>query len=69
MIGPVFRNDWSQRASTQAVDMLDREKTVRSRPARFHSELTSSLVEEKAGAPDVTGCAHAHGEDIFTGWF
>jgi len=68
MIGPVFGNDWSQRASTHAVDVLDGEKTVGGHLAWFNFELAGSLVEEKAGTPDVTGRAHAHGEDILAGW-
>jgi hypothetical protein len=67
MIGPVYINDRSQRASTQAVNVFDGEKTVRGHSTRFNSELAGGLVEEKAGTPDVTGRAQAHGENIFAG--
>lgn len=69
MIGPVFRNDRSQCASTQAVNVLNREKTIGGHLAWFYSELSGSLVEEKAGTPYVTGRARAHSENILAGWF
>jgi hypothetical protein len=62
MIGPVFRNDWSQRAGTQAVDVFDGEKTIGGYLAWFNSELAGSLVEKKAGATYMAGCARAHGQ-------
>ena len=34
---------------------------------RLNAELADGLVEEKAGAPNVTGRAHTHREDMLTG--
>jgi hypothetical protein len=49
--------------------VLDGEKAIGGYLAGFNAELAGGLVKEKPGAPDVTGCARAHGEDILTGWF
>jgi hypothetical protein len=49
--------------------MLDGKKAVGANLSWFNSELAGSLVEEKAGAPDMTGRAHAHGQHILAGWF
>jgi hypothetical protein len=69
IIRPVYINDWPQRTSPQTVNVLDGEKAVGGHLARFDSELAYSLVEEKAGTTDVTGCPHTHGENILAGWF
>jgi hypothetical protein len=69
MIGPVFSNDRSQGAGAQTVDMFDGEQTVRRDFAGFDPKLTYSLFQEKAGASDMAGRAHAHDEVVFTAGF
>jgi hypothetical protein len=47
MIRAVFGNYRPQRASTQAVDVLNGEEAIRGYLTRFNPELASSVVEEK----------------------
>jgi hypothetical protein len=49
--------------------MFNRKKAIGCHLSGFNAELTDGLVEEKARAPDVTGCAGAHGENMLAGRF
>jgi hypothetical protein len=69
MVGPVFGNNRPQRAGTQTVDVLNREEAVGGHLARLDAELANCVVEEKAGAPNVTGGTGTHGQHMLAGWF
>jgi hypothetical protein len=48
--------------------------STENRPSRrdfagFDPKLTYSLLQEKAGAPDMAGRAHAHDEVVFAAGF
>jgi len=69
MIRPVFPDYRPQGAGAQTVDVFDGEKTIRGDFAGVDPKLTHSLLEEKAGAPDVTGRAHAHDKMVSAAGF
>ena len=64
MTGPVFPDDRPQGAGAQTVYVFDGEQAVRCDFARADPKLTHGLLEEKAGAADVAGRAHAHDEVV-----
>jgi hypothetical protein len=68
MIGSVFPDDRSQGTRAHTVDVFDGEQTVRGNFAGADPKLPHSVLEEKAGAPDVAGCTHAHNEVVSATW-
>jgi hypothetical protein len=69
MIRPVSPDYRPQGAGAQTVDTFDGEQTVRGDLAGVDPKLTHGLFQEKSGAPDVTGRAHAHDEVVSAAGF